>query len=266
MAVRVSTTLPFSERFVADGNWDASRKPITKVILHTVVGTLAGASARFAKVGQAASAHYGIGLDGSIVRWVEENNTAYHCGNYSVNQESIGIEHEDGGDYNGPRTPELYKTSSKLLAEICAFYSIPCDRTHVLGHKEVSINPTACPDSLELDRIVAGANGILTPPAPEPVFRVFDLASKQVGAYKVYANALNKLFIELDYQGYIQLEDGTIQKFDKPAPTPLPVPVEASVPPVTAPQTPAPVSTPFNFQEFILTLVVRFLTFLRGGG
>lgn len=78
-------------------------------------------------------------------------------------------------------------------------------------------------------------------PAPvEPLFRVFDENAKQVGAYKVYANAVSKLINDLDYNGYIQLEDGTIKTIDKP----VPVPVEPPVTPVEPPKPIEPTITP----------------------
>lgn len=140
------------------------------VILHTMVGTVAGANARFQQASQQASAHYGVGLDGSLVQWVKESDAAWHAGNYGVNLDSIGIEHEDGGDYNGPRTPQLYATSSQLVADICRRYGIPCTRAYIRKHSEIV--PTGCPDALDVNRIVTEAAAILNPapkPSPAPV-------------------------------------------------------------------------------------------------
>ncbi len=160
---RTVASLPVIEKTVGpewdghQGNWDNDRFPITKVIIHTMDGTAQSADERFNNPLSEVSAHYGVLLDGSIWHWVDENKVAYHAGDYQVNQESIGIEHEDNGDYNGPRTPQLYETSSKLLADICLFYKIPFDRDHIRKHNEVSDKPTACPDSLDIDRILKGA-------------------------------------------------------------------------------------------------------------
>ncbi len=157
-----TTVIPYTELDVAIGNFDKSRKPIDRIIIHTMVGTWLGAAARFAKYGTQVSAHYGVKLDGGLVHWLEEYWTAYHAGDYAMNQRSIGIEHEDGGNYNGTRPDTLYATSAKLVADICRFYSIPCDRTHILKHSEV--HPTGCPDALDIDRIVREAQVILKPP------------------------------------------------------------------------------------------------------
>src|SRR4030081_3246377 len=91
--------------FLGSPNYSAGRPGgISWIVLHTMVGTVASANARFQNPNQQASAHYGIGLDGSLFQWVDESDTAWHAGDFVVNQASIGIEHEDGGNYNSPRT------------------------------------------------------------------------------------------------------------------------------------------------------------------
>lgn len=136
------------------------------IIMHTMVGTWQGANARFQQTAQQASAHYGVKLDGGLVQWVDEGDAAWHAGNYEVNLDSIGIEHEDGGNYNAPRPEALKDRSAHLLADISKRYNLPLDRAHVKLHKEVSLSPTACPDALEVQEILDRANVILNPPPP----------------------------------------------------------------------------------------------------
>ena len=160
---RTATSLPYTELEVADGNFDTSRATIDRVIIHTMVGTWQGAAARFDNPTAGVSAHYGVKLDGTYIHWLEEYNTAYHAGDYPMNQRSIGIEHED--NWNGkppePTRPDvLYAASAKLVADICKFYNIPIDRSHILKHNEVSDKPTGCPDALDIDRIVKQAQAI----------------------------------------------------------------------------------------------------------
>jgi N-acetyl-anhydromuramyl-L-alanine amidase AmpD len=157
MAKRTITSLPFTELEVATGNYDESRMPIDRVIIHTMVGSWQAAAARFDNPTQQVSAHYGVKLDGGLIHWLEESFTAYHAGNLAMNRRSIGIEHEDGGDYNGKRPDALYASSAKLVADICKFYNIPIDRQHILKHSEII--PTGCPDALDIDRIVREAQG-----------------------------------------------------------------------------------------------------------
>lgn len=137
------------------------------VVLHTMVGTVVGADARFQnpdprQKGGRASATYGVGLDGRVWQWVDEANAAWANGatgegGRGDNLDSISIEHEDDGDYDGPRTPALYAASVALVRSICARYGVPVDRDHVIGHRECDHASTACPDGLDVDRIVREA-------------------------------------------------------------------------------------------------------------
>lgn len=165
----VTDAIPSTELEVAGpynghtGNFDKTRGPIDKIIIHTMAGTWEGAAARFDDPTSNVSAHYGIKETGELIHWLEEYWTAYHSGDYLINQTSIGIEHEDLGNYNDPRPDALYLTSAKLVADICRFYGIPCDREHIKKHSEVSDAPTACPDALNIDRIVKMASDLLNP-------------------------------------------------------------------------------------------------------
>lgn len=169
---RQVTTLKVTEKTVGPkynpttklGNWDSSRTTINKIIIHTMVGSAQSADTRFNDPASNVSAHYGVLLTGEIWHWVDEDKNAYHAGAYNINQESIGIEHEDNGDYNGIRPDTLYNASGALVKEICNFYNIPIDRQHILGHREV--HATACPDTLDIDRIVSIAQGNVSLPVP----------------------------------------------------------------------------------------------------
>lgn len=159
MPTRNNTSLPYLDYPACAGSFDSSRQPIDKIVIHTMDGTFEGTKAWFQNTNREklTSAHYGISLDGRIALYVPESKTAYHAGNYLVNQQSIGIEHEDAGKPNEPRTDQLYQTSAMLVADICLFYSIPIDRQHILKHSEVTKTSTECPDTLDIDRIVKTA-------------------------------------------------------------------------------------------------------------
>lgn len=174
MISRTTTTLPTTQFTVGDGNWDSNRGVIQEIVLHTMDGTVEGANARFNTPNIQVSVHYGIGVDGTIYQWVDEDNVAYANGNYLVNQIAISIEHEDLGKPNDPRPDILYQKSAELCADICKFYDFPADNEHILLHKNVintSVYPggTACPDALDTDKIIAMANEILNPPVTPEV-------------------------------------------------------------------------------------------------
>jgi N-acetylmuramoyl-L-alanine amidase len=126
------------------------------VVIHTMVGTIASANARFQQASEQVSAHYGVGLDGRIVQWVREEDAAFHAGNFSVNLDSIGIEHEDGGRFDDPRPDALYRASAELVRDICQRFGMPIDAQHIQPHRHFFA--TKCPDALDIDRIIREAN------------------------------------------------------------------------------------------------------------
>src|SRR5437868_638760 len=96
---RKSTSLPVQQMTVADGNWDTVRDyPIRLIVIHTIVGSINSANSVFNSFRSRLSTHYGVGLDGKLYQWVDEQNVAYQSGDHPVNQYSIGIEHEDNGN------------------------------------------------------------------------------------------------------------------------------------------------------------------------
>jgi len=165
-----------SAQWIASPNFELDRDghdttPPFYIVMHTVVGWSTSAVARFQngdpnQPGGRASAHYIVKLDGGLIQMVDEKDAAWHAGDWEKNLDSIGIEHEDGGQYNAPRPAALKQASAQLLAGICKRYGLACDRTVIRLHKEVSDSPTACPDALEVDEIIAMAQAILKPPAP----------------------------------------------------------------------------------------------------
>lgn len=146
---------------------------VSGIIIHTMVGTLASCDLTFKNPARGASAHYGVACDGSVChQYVGEQNIAWHCGRFYpdaghslANANTVGIEHCDNGHPFAPRSDAEYACSAQLVREICKRYGIPIDRTHIRMHKEVSVAPTGCPDTLDIDRIVREA---LAAPVPVP--------------------------------------------------------------------------------------------------
>lgn len=161
MAQRNFSPLAQKEFNIAEGNYGSDRKPVDLIVVHTTVGSARSAMQRFGAVGTKVSAHYIVGLDGTIYGGLEEFLVAFHAGDYAVNQRSIAIEHEDGGNYNSPRPDTLYTSSSELVADICRYFNLSCDTDHIKRHKD--FYNTACPDSLDVDRIIVQAQNILNP-------------------------------------------------------------------------------------------------------
>lgn len=147
--------------WIGSPNYDTNRTPVDEIFIHWIVGTLASADAQFQKA-NGTSAHYGI-EDDQVHQYVKEEHVAYHAGVYSHNQRSIGIEHS--ADQNRPASEQTYQTSGKLIAEICKRHSIPLDREHIRGHKEV--RATQCPGTMDIDKLIRIAKENSTDPLQE---------------------------------------------------------------------------------------------------
>ena len=109
--------------------------------------------------GNDTSAHYEI-TPTEIIGCVGENYVAWHSGGRGkiTNQNSIGIEHVNSALGN-PNDAKTYKVDTKtiengakLAADICKRHKIPVDRTHIVGHNEVS--STGCPGPISVDDFV----------------------------------------------------------------------------------------------------------------
>ncbi|KMS80093.1 N-acetylmuramoyl-L-alanine amidase [Streptomyces leeuwenhoekii] len=130
-------------RWVAasDANWRRADRPddygIDMVIVHVTQGSFAGAVRAFQNPAHQAATHYIVGRDGRVTQMIRELDVAYHAGNRSYNERSIGIEHEGFVDRPEDFTDAMYTASARLTAGICARYDIPVDREHIIGHVEV---------------------------------------------------------------------------------------------------------------------------------
>jgi N-acetyl-anhydromuramyl-L-alanine amidase AmpD len=139
------------------------------IVLHTNDGTTAGTIEWFSQATSGVSAHYLVSLAGAVVQFVDEVDAARHAGRVSrpsvplpdgdPNLYTIGIEFEDARDPDGVvRTDAQYRAGTQLLADIAARWSIPLDRRHVLGHREL-FAAKRCPGNLDVERLVRGAAG-----------------------------------------------------------------------------------------------------------
>lgn len=190
-------------QWMGSPNYDTNRKPITKIIIHWIVGNLAAADATFTKTSAGTSAHYGV-EDSTIHQYVLEQNVAYHAGVYSVNQESVGIEHSASPDR--PASEATYKTSGQLIWEISKRYNIPLDRQHILKHSEVKA--TQCCGTVDVDKLISIAKSFNAPtpsplPIPNPGYApTFEgqTVEKDGIKYKSYKDGSGKLLWKIEAQ------------------------------------------------------------------
>ena len=71
---------------------------------------------------------------------------------------TIGIEHEGKGASEW--SDAMYRSSARLIADVCTRWSIPIDRQHVVGHREIYGRKT-CPNGVvDLDRLIEMAREV----------------------------------------------------------------------------------------------------------
>ncbi len=124
------------------GNYTAANRPrshrIRYIVIHVTQGSWSSAINWFQTRGAHVSAHYVIrSRDGRRAQCVSDMNIAWHAGNWWYNKHSIGIEHEGYVSDPGWFTPEMYRSSAKLVAYLCRRYRIPVRRSRIIGHNEV---------------------------------------------------------------------------------------------------------------------------------
>lgn len=167
----------------ATGNYSRGRggkKPIA-IVVHVMDGTFLGTRSWFNNPAAKASTHYGVSLKGEVDQYVSEIDTAFHAGTVAPkppawkgwtvgmnpNFFTLGIEHE--GKKDTVWTEAMYKASAELIRQLCNRWKIPCDRDHIVGHREIdSFRRANCPGTCDLDRLVRMAAAI-DAPAVEPI-------------------------------------------------------------------------------------------------
>lgn len=122
-------------------NWRRADRPadydIDRVVVHVTQGSYHGAVTVFQNPDHGAAAHYVVRQDGHVAQMIRELDVAFHAGNRSYNERSVGIEHEGFVDRPQDFTAAMYASSARLTAAICGRYGIPVDRQHIIGHVEV---------------------------------------------------------------------------------------------------------------------------------
>ncbi|MFJ4499314.1 N-acetylmuramoyl-L-alanine amidase [Streptomyces sp. NPDC088864] len=130
-------------RWVAasEANWRRADRPddyrVDRVVIHVTQGGFDSAVRAFQDPGHRAAAHYVVRKDGRVTQMIRELDVAFHAGNRSYNERSVGIEHEGFVERPQDFTAAMYRSSAALTAAICGRYGIPPDRDHIIGHAEV---------------------------------------------------------------------------------------------------------------------------------
>lgn len=143
---------------------------ISHITLHIMVGHLAGTDSVFSRPSSQASAHYGIGADGTIHQYVHETDGSWSDANYASNNSTISIEHEGG--MNGiPCTKNCMDASAQLCADIArrqGWTRLWHDglNGNIWLHREIpGTDHAGCPDlapnGLDVNYVINKANQLL---------------------------------------------------------------------------------------------------------
>ncbi|MFG3155837.1 N-acetylmuramoyl-L-alanine amidase [Streptomyces sp. NPDC048219] len=124
------------------GNHDLGGRPASQRIRYIVVHDTEGAWNGVLNMVQDptyVSWNYTLrSTDGHIAQHVKAKDVAWHAGNWYVNANSVGLEHEGFlADPDAWYTEAMYRSSARLVKYLAAKYDIPLDRQHVLGHDNV---------------------------------------------------------------------------------------------------------------------------------
>jgi N-acetyl-anhydromuramyl-L-alanine amidase AmpD len=111
-------------------------RTIDDIVIHDTEGRFLGSVRTLQRARTDASAHFVVSRAGQIVQLVPVTDVAWHAGNSWWNLHSIGIEHEG---WAGKRayTEAEYRASAELVAYLAHRWSIPIDRSHIIGHYQV---------------------------------------------------------------------------------------------------------------------------------
>ena len=169
-----------------EGNYTKGRNTEIKAItIHHMASKLTAkeCGAIFQRVGRKGSSNYGIGYNGEIALYVDEENTPWTNSNWNSNCESVTIEtsnDEVGGNWYV--SDKSLESLIKLIADIAIRNNLGLlvKGKNLTWHQLVADKkyPTACPGPYlisKLDYIIEKANEIINPPKKEePKFEIGD--------------------------------------------------------------------------------------------
>lgn len=181
------------------GNYTKGRNTkIKKITIHHVSGVVSVETlgSIWKTVGRRGSSHYGIGNDGRIANYVDENDTAWTDSNWNSNCKSVTIETSNskmGGKW--PVSDAALKSLIRLCADIAKRNKLGklVKGKNLTWHKMYA--NTDCPGPYlmsKLDYIIKEANKIIAGESKEKVDQILHKGSKVVfnGVFKI--NELKK--------------------------------------------------------------------------
>nr|DAL59934.1 MAG TPA_asm: N acetylmuramoyl L alanine amidase endolysin [Caudoviricetes sp.] len=118
------------------------------IVLHHNAGNLSARDCWNTWQTRQASAHYQVDAAGAVWRLVNDQDTAWHAGDLTANQRSIGIEHADISSSPWTISDATLDAGAHLVAALCRRYQLgrPEWGRNVFPHNHFSA--TACPASI----------------------------------------------------------------------------------------------------------------------
>lgn len=147
---------------------------ITEITIHHMAGVMTAEQCGriFQQKNRNGSSHYGIGNDGRIGNYVDENNTAWTNSNWASNCRAITIETSNnkvGGDWTV--SDKALKSLIKLVADIAKRHNIKLVKGKTLTWHSMYAK-TVCPGNYlrsKIDYIISEANKIINPSTKKSV-------------------------------------------------------------------------------------------------
>jgi N-acetyl-anhydromuramyl-L-alanine amidase AmpD len=136
--------------------WPKGMHDVCAIVIHTMVGSLASCDAQFSNPASQVSAHFGVGLDGTVHQYVDDHDGAWAngvlepgnqwepvFGSENPNRRTISIETEDRGRPDDePVTDAQYRAVLSLCRQ--ARLEWP-GITHLVAHHAISPQSRSCP-------------------------------------------------------------------------------------------------------------------------
>lgn len=134
----------------APANFTRDSRPVTHairlIVIHDTESSCPAALNTFQDPSAGVSPHYLVCRDGTVYQTVHEKDVAWHAGNWPINQQSIGIEHE-GVEGKRLYTHAEYVASSKLVDYLTQKYGLNPNRNVIVGHENVPLSDHTDPGS-----------------------------------------------------------------------------------------------------------------------
>ncbi len=154
-------------------------RQIRYIVLHTIEGSEAGAISWFQNPSSRVSAHYIVSHAGRVTRMVSDSDRAWHAGNSTYNEQSIGIENEGHAGRNS-WTDTQYRVLAQLVSALCDRYAIPKTRARIVAHSEVPGATHTDPGRyFDWNRFMALVNAGGTSTSPRPSTQTVTLPGGQ---------------------------------------------------------------------------------------